>query len=79
MDDIARFFLLFEEWEAADHAATRAECCVGRMLDAYCEGTGPAPSPADVEEAKRLRILAIDRLRAIRALAERARRNARVL
>ncbi|HWI82736.1 hypothetical protein [Ramlibacter sp.] len=79
MDNVAQFFLLFEEWEAADHEATRAECCLGRSLDAYCEGTGPAPSRGAVEEARRLRLLAIDRLRAIRALAERARRNARVL
>lgn len=79
MEDLAQFVLLFEEWEVADHAATRAECCLGRVLDAYCDGAGPAPSPASIAEAKRLRWLAIDRLRAIRELAQRARRNARVL
>lgn len=79
MDDVARFFLLFEEWEVADHAAARAECCLGRALDAYCEGIGPPPSPGEVEEVRRLRQRALERLRAIRALAERARRNARVL
>jgi hypothetical protein len=79
MDNLAQFFLLFEEWEVADHQATRAECCLGRALDAYCEGVGQAPSPALVAEARRLRLVAIDRLRAIRQLAERARRNARVL
>lgn len=79
MDEMARFFLLFEEWEVADHAATRAECCLGRALDAYCDGRGQAPSVISVQEARRLRLTAIDRLRALRALAERARRNARVL
>lgn len=79
MDETARFFLLFEEWEVADHAAARAECCLGRTLDSYCEGRGPAPSIVSVQEAKRLRVAAVDRLRALRALAEQARRNARVI
>lgn len=79
MDDVAQFFLLFEDWEVADHAATRAECCLGRTLDAYCDGVGPAPSPTEVEEVRRLRQTASERLREIRALAARARRNARVL
>lgn len=79
MDDVAQFFLLFEDWEVADHAATRAECCLGRSLDAYCDGVGPAPSPTEVDEARRLRQTASERLREIRALAARARRNARVL
>ena len=79
MDEMAQFFLLFEEWEVADHAATRAECCLGRTLDAYCDGRGPAPTITSVREARRLRLAAGDRLRALRGLAERARRNARVL
>jgi hypothetical protein len=79
MDDVAQFFLLFEDWEVADHAAARAECCLGRSLDAYCEGVGPAPSHHEIEQARHLRLTAMERLRAIRALAERARRNARVL
>ena len=76
---MARFFLLFEEWEVADHAAAGAECCLGRTLDAYCDGVGPAPSLFAVREAKRLRQTAVNRLRALRSLAEQARRNARVL
>jgi hypothetical protein len=79
MDEMAQFFLLFEEWEVADHAAARAECCLGRALDAYCDGRGPAPSIMCVQDARRLRQAAVDRLRALRALAQRARRNARVL
>ena len=79
MNDLAQFFLLFEEWEVADHEATRAECCLGRSLDAYCDGIGAAPSAESIAEAKRLRRRAVDRLRAIRELALRARRNARVL
>jgi len=79
MQDMTQFFLLFEEWEVADHAAARAECGLGRMLDAYCEGLGPAPSIVSLQEARRLRLAAIDRLRALRELAQRARRNARVL
>jgi hypothetical protein len=79
MDDVAQFFLLFAEWEVADHAATRAECCLGRALDAYCEGIGGAPSLHEVQETRRLRVAATDRLGALRRLAQRARRNARVL
>jgi hypothetical protein len=79
MNELAQFFLLFEEWEVADQAATRAECCLGRALDAYCDGAGPPPSRGAVAEAKRLRLQASERLREIRELAQRARRNARVL
>ena len=60
---MAQFFLLFEEWEVADQLATQAECCLGRGLEAYCEGIGPAPSASEIAEAKRLRHLASDRLR----------------
>ena len=76
---MTRFLRLFEEWEVADHAAARAECCLGRTLGAYCEGRGPAPSIPSVQEARRLRLAAVAHLRALRALAEEARRNARVL
>lgn len=79
MDDVAQFFLLFEEWEVADDAAARAECCLGRTLDAYCDGVGRAPTRGEIDHVRQLRLAATDRLRAIRALAERARRNARVL
>jgi hypothetical protein len=79
MEDLAQFFLLFEEWEVADHAATRAECCLGRSLDAYCDGVGAAPSANAIAEARRLRFTAVDRLRAIKELVARARKNARVL
>lgn len=74
-----QFFLLFEEWEAADQAAARAGCCLGRSLDAYCEGMGPVPSASDIAEAKRLRFAAGERLREIREYVERARKNARVI
>jgi hypothetical protein len=74
-----QFFLLFEEWEAADQAAARAGCCLGRSLDAYCEGLGPVPSASDIAEAKRLRFIAGERLRDIREYVERARKNARVI
>jgi hypothetical protein len=77
--DMDQFFLLFEEWEAADQAAARADCCLGRCLDAYCDGMGPVPSAAAIAEAKRLRADASQRLRAIRVYVERARRNARVI
>lgn len=77
--DMDQFFLLFEEWEAADEAAARAACCLGRCLDAYCDGRGPVPSAVDISEAKRLRCVASARLRAIRSYVERARQNARVI
>jgi len=76
---MAEFFLLFEEWEAADEAAARAESCLGRKLDAYCDGEGPVPSAAEIAEAKHLRREALERLRAIRKMVDRARRNARVI
>jgi len=74
-----QFFLLFEEWEAADEAAARAGCCLARCLDAYCEGKGPVPSAGEICEAKRLRWVASERLRAIRSYVQRARQNARVI
>jgi hypothetical protein len=77
--DMDQFFLLFEEWEAADQAAARAGCCLGRSLDAYCDGNGPVPSAGEIAEAKRLRSVASERLRAIRNYVERARQNARVI
>lgn len=77
--DRDQFFLLFEEWEVADQAAARAGCCLGRSLDAYCDGKGPVPSSSEIAEAKRLRSVACERLRAIRNCVERARRSARVI
>ena len=77
--DMAQFFLLFEEWEVADQLATQAECCLGRGLEAYCEGIGPAPSASEIAEAKRLRHLATDRLRAILKYVEHARLHTRVI
>jgi hypothetical protein len=74
-----QFFLLFEEWEAADQAAVRAGCCLGRSLDAYCEGQGPVPSAREIAEAKRLQSAASERLRAILGYVDRARQNARVI
>lgn len=74
-----QFFLLFEEWETADEAATRAECCLGRRLDAYCDCRGPVPAAAEIAEARRLRGVASERLRAIRKYVDCARKNARVI
>jgi hypothetical protein len=74
-----QFFLLFEEWEAADQAAARADCCLGRSLDAYCDGIGPVPSAESIAEAKRLRAHASQRLREIRVYVQQARKNARVI
>lgn len=79
LHDMDQFFLLFEEWEAADQAAARAGCCLARSLDAYCEGRGPVPGASEIAEAKRLRFVAGERLRAIRKYVERARQNARVI
>ena len=76
---MAQFFLLFEEWEVADEAAARAECCLCRRLDAYCDGEGPVPGAAEISETRRLRSVAGERLRAIREFVDCARKNARVI
>jgi hypothetical protein len=73
------FFLLFEEWETADEAAARAECCLVRRLDAYCDAWGPVPAADEIAEARRLRLVANERLRAIRRYVDCARKNARVI
>jgi hypothetical protein len=73
------FFILLEEWERLDEAAFRAECLVERVLDEYCEGRGPAPSPTDVAAARRLRFLAVEHLMCIRQVLSQARENATVI
>jgi len=73
------FFILLEEWERLDEAAFRAGCLLERTLDEYCEGRGPAPSPADVASVKRLRFLAIEHLKSIRHVLGQARENATVI
>jgi hypothetical protein len=64
---MSRFFLLFEQWELATAAAWRAEAVVGRHLDAYCEGTGRAPSREEIDEARLRRGFANTLFRAIAA------------
>jgi hypothetical protein len=59
-------YLLLEEWERLDEAAYLAERLLDLALDDYCEGTGPAPSPAEAASVKRLRFLATERLTSIR-------------
>jgi len=73
------FFILLEEWERLDEAAFRAECLLESTLDKYCEGRGPAPSPADIASAKRLRFLAVEHLMSIRQVLSQARENAAVI
>ena len=72
-------FILLDEWERLDEAAFRAGCHLDRLLDEYCEGTGPAPSPAEIASVKRLRFLAIEHLRSIRHLLGEAREKATVI
>lgn len=67
------FFLLFEKWVDADHAATRAECRLSHSLDMYCEGLGAAPTIAAIAEARQLRAAANNRLRWLWTLAREAR------
>ena len=52
---------------------------IERALDEYCEGKGPAPSPADISSAKRLRFLATEHLMSIRQVLSQARENATVI
>jgi hypothetical protein len=64
---MSRFFLLFEQWDLASAAAWRAEAVVARHLDAYCEGTGRAPTREEIAEAKVRRGFANTLFRAMRA------------
>jgi len=73
------FFILLEEWERLDEAAFRAECLLELALDEYCEGKGPAPSPAAIASAKRLRFLAVEHLMSIRLVLSQARENATLI
>jgi len=75
----SRFFLLYEEWDLAERAAARAECCVNDHLDAYCDGRGRAPSVAEIERARHLRAQAKQRLRALQAALLDGRRRALVI
>lgn len=70
---MTEFFELFEQWVAADHAATLAECRLGHRLDLYCEGLGTAPALAIIADARELRGVAQHRLRAVWKLAQEAR------
>ena len=62
------FFVLFEEWDCAAVTAACASARLCRQLDAYCAGTGPAPSTAEIAETRRLTDEANRRLAALRAL-----------
>jgi hypothetical protein len=68
-----RFLELFENWADADHAAIRAECRLGYLLDLYCEGLGPAPSLEVIAQARELRAVANGRLRQLWAMTQEAR------
>ena len=70
---MTEFFLMFEKWADADHAAARAECRLEQGLDIYCEGLGPAPTLAVIAEARQLRAMANERLRRLWKQAREAR------
>ncbi len=67
------FFVLFEEWDCAAAAAARATARLSRQLDAYCEGTGPAPRAHEIAHSRRLTDEANRRLAALRSLLHRQR------
>jgi hypothetical protein len=71
--DMTAFFLLFEKWANADHAAARAELRLSHSLDMYCEGLGAAPSLALIAETRELRAAANHRLRLLWEKAREAR------
>jgi hypothetical protein len=75
----SRFFLLYEEWDLAERAAARAECCVNDHLDAYCEARGRAPSVAEIERARGRRAQAKQRLHALQVALVDGRRRALVI
>ena len=54
---------LLAQWECFEEAAFQAEGRLERTLDAFCVGAGPAPGPADIAAARRLRFIARHRLR----------------
>jgi hypothetical protein len=67
------FFVLFEEWDCAATAAARADARLGRRLDAYCAGLGPAPAPREIAESRRLMDEANRRLAALRSILHEQR------
>jgi hypothetical protein len=67
------FFLRYEEWDCAAAAAASAAARLGRQLDAYCDGTGPAPAAEEIAEFRRLHREANRRLAALRALLQEQR------
>jgi hypothetical protein len=73
------FQLQLARWQTADRLAREAERAVGTTLDAYCEGTGPAPSPKDVARVKALRAEARAALRRLLVGNARMRREVRVI
>ena len=54
---------LIAQWERFEEAAFEAERSIERALDGYCVGGGPAPTPAQIASARRLRFVARHRLR----------------
>ena len=74
-----RFFLLYDEWEMAEEASVRAECALSRRLDGYCEGTGPAPSLEEIAQARHLKQMVTERLKALKAYLGLERKHARLI
>jgi hypothetical protein len=54
---------LIAEWERFEEAAFEAESSIEHTLDEYCAGGAPAPTPAQIASARRLRFVARHRLR----------------
>lgn len=73
------FDLLFEQWELAEGAALRAEACLSRQLDAWCDGIGAAPGLRDIAEARRLRAGAGELLRLLQSHLASERQGAPLL
>lgn len=59
------------EWQRLDDAAFLAEHGLELTLDAYCNGDGPPPTPAEQAVATKLRLLASARVLSIQRTLRR--------
>ena len=70
---MTQFDLLFEKWERAEYEAIRAEHDLFFALKEYSLGSGLPPTRAEIVITKRLRHVALERLRDLKTYADSER------
>jgi len=73
------FALYVKEWQSAESEAAEAELRLQQLLDAYCDGLGPAPSRTEIAQTLRLRRVARLNYAAALACLRRAHRDVEVI